>query len=97
MNVMEKILKGELVPDVEYKIANPDYEKSFTEAGETYESLLDELPKEQAERVEKMYDAMVDEMGILSKEYFKLGMSIGIKMMKEADEYLEKWAKGKEE
>ncbi|MCC8044408.1 MAG: hypothetical protein LIP12_02775 [Clostridiales bacterium] len=86
MSIMDSLFDGKIYPAEQAVSSDPNYEKTSREIEILMEKLEEKLTKEDYDLVEKVCDLLSITQDIQNKEMFRYGFSLGLRLMREAEE-----------
>ncbi|MCD7717233.1 MAG: hypothetical protein LUG56_08310 [Lachnospiraceae bacterium] len=86
MSIMNSLFDGKIYPGEQIVPANPEYDKTNREIDALMKKLEERLDKEEYDMVEELCDLLSVSEDIQNKEIFRYGMSMGLRLMREAYE-----------
>jgi len=86
MSIIDNIYDGKLYPSEQVVSKNPRYIEADNAVNKLMIECEEKLSKEDYARLDEICDRMADCQDIMAREFFKLGFSMGLLMMKEAIE-----------
>lgn len=84
MSVMEQLYYGQIYPCEKIVPEDKEYQEANRQAGDLLRKLSEKLGKEDCEMLEQLCSCRSAAEDILSEEYFKYGLSLGLRLMQEA-------------
>ena len=87
--ILEAICRGNFLPTEDIYPEDPEYKKANDDVCDLMELLHQKLPPEQYIIVEKLLDRDSTMHCLENEAYFKLGLSAGLQIQREAIEQLE--------
>ncbi|MCD8103485.1 MAG: hypothetical protein LUF35_00425 [Lachnospiraceae bacterium] len=86
MNVMDSLFDGKIYPGEQVVSSDPQYVKTNREIDALMETIEKKLGEEDFDLVEKVCDLLSVSQDIQNKEMFRYGLSLGLRLMREAHE-----------
>lgn len=86
--VLDELYYGNIYPSEQILIHDKEYQKLHRHTGVLLTQLEEKLSKEQMELVNQFHSHVIDVNSLESKANFQYGLSLGLMMMKEAQEVL---------
>ncbi|MCD7762632.1 MAG: hypothetical protein LUI14_05440 [Lachnospiraceae bacterium] len=86
MSVMDSLFDGKIYPGEQIVPDNPEYDKTNREIDALMKRLEETLEKKEYDMVEELCDLLSVSEDIQNKEIFRYGMSMGMRLMREAYE-----------
>ncbi|MCD7956672.1 MAG: hypothetical protein LUG93_13200 [Lachnospiraceae bacterium] len=86
MSIMDSLFNGKIYPAEQAVSSDPNYVKTNREIEKLMEKLEGKLDNEDYDLVEKVCDLLALVQDIQNKEMFRYGLSLGLRLMREAEE-----------
>ncbi|MCD7818302.1 MAG: hypothetical protein LUH07_04535 [Lachnospiraceae bacterium] len=84
MSIIDSLFDGEIYPGEQIVSGDPEYVKTNREMDALMRKLEEKLSKEEYDMVEKVCDLLSVSQDIQNKEFFRYGLSMGLRLMREA-------------
>ncbi|MCC8136948.1 MAG: hypothetical protein LIO76_02600 [Clostridiales bacterium] len=86
MSIMDALFDGKIYPGEQIVPAGPEYEQTNQEIDALMKKLEERLGREEYDMVEQLCDLLSVSEDLQNKEIFGYGMSMGLRLMREAYE-----------
>lgn len=84
MSIMEELYNGKLYPSEQVSPKDDNYREANRRLDQLSSEMEERLSKEDYAKLDEICDCMVDTQDIMCMEFFRLGLSMGLLLMKEA-------------
>lgn len=84
MSIMEELYNGKIYPSEQVLPADKGYREANRKVDQLISKLEGNLSKEDYAKMDKICDCLTDTQDIMCMEFFRLGLSMGLLLMKEA-------------
>ncbi len=87
MSIMDAIFDGKVYPGEQVVSTDPEYAQTNREIDALMKKLEEKLGREEYDMVEEVCDLLAVSQDIQNKAVFRYGLSLGLRLMKEASDF----------
>ncbi|MCD7745164.1 MAG: hypothetical protein LUI13_07805 [Lachnospiraceae bacterium] len=87
MSIMDAIFDGKVYPGEQVVSTDPEYAQTNREIDALMKKLEEKLDRDEYDMVEEVCDLLAISQDIQNKEVFRYGLSLGLRLMREASDF----------